>query len=743
MNQDAIPRDGVIRNQFGTFAGVFTPSILAILGVIMFMRAGFIVGEGGVRNALLILVLAEVIVVLTAISVAAIASNTRIRGGGAYYLISRVLGPEFGGAIGLTLFVAQAISVPFYILGFGEAFVQNVPSLQPYLRELCVGVAIALFVINYIGVSWALSAQFVIMTILGLSILSFVGGLTLHFSVDQLAANMAPRADSPYGFWVLFAIYFPAVTGIMAGINMSGDLRNPARSIIRGTLAAVGVGFVVYALQIILLGGGEPRDNLIQRPYGVLVANALFGFGFLVIAGMLSASISSAMSSFMAAPRVLQAIARDRLLRPLNAFARGARKGDEPRRATILAGILTVAILWLATSNDSVHAFNMIAALVTMFFLCTYTIINLAAFVEAFGSNPSFRPRFRAFHWSTALLGALACIVAMAMINLLEAVVATLIVSLLYSQVSRGVYTAAFGDARRGFVYSHISKNLLRLRAIRPHPKNWRPTILVLSGNPEKRLNLILFGVWLEAGRGIVTVAQLITGHLAELAERRRHALERIEQFIQSNDLNVFHDVIVAENFDEGVRVLLQGHSIGPIKPNIVLMGWPSDPDRVQPFVRHLRDIRMLGMSVLSVIDHGQPPPEKDKRIDIWWRGQENGSLMVILAHLLTRNWEWSRARIRIIRLVNREEARRSARRNLEDMVEAARIEADIDVIVSDQAFPSVFRAHSRDASVVLLGLQPPDEDGAEAFYQNTQRLLGDMPTTILVSSTGEADLLA
>ncbi len=709
----------------------------------MFVRANFVVGQAGVSGALLILLTAETLVILTALSVAAISTNTPVHGGGAYYMISRSLGPEFGGAIGLALFIAQALSVPFYILGFGEAVVQNMPALAPHLRLLCLVAAFALFVLNYIGVRWALSAQFVVMGALGVSIIVFLGGAAINFDPGLFNENWESRYDTDYGFWMLFAIYFPAVTGIMAGINMSGDLKNPSRSLVRGTLAAIAAGFVIYALQIILFGGSTPRETLIAQPYYSLVQSALFGAGFLVVAGMCAASLSSALGSFVASPRVIQAIARDRILRPLTFLAAGSSKGDEPKRAILVTFGLTLAVLWWATADDAGNAFNSVARVVTMFFLATYGIINVAAFVEAFGMNPSFRPGFRYFHWSTAFAGAVGCLAVMWLVDLTAAVSAVLMIGLVYGYMSRRIYLTTFGDARRGFLYSHLSKNLLRLRFFHPHPKNWRPTILVLSGKPETRLNLILFGVWLEAGRGIVSVAQLITGSLDRMLEQRRSALERLKSFVNENDLNVFPEVVVSEDFDEGVRLLLQAHSIGPIKPNIVMMGWPSDPDRVMPFMRHLDDARKIGMSAVCLLDRGVPSPADEKRIDIWWRGQENGSLMLILAHLLMRNWEWSNSRIRIMRLIEHEHDREPAEKSLNEIIEAGRIPAELRVIVSVKRFPEVFRKHSSDASVIFAGFQPADESTAASFFEYYETLLKNMPTTILVSSSGDADLMA
>ena len=294
----------VVPNQLGTFGGVFTPSILTILGVIMFMRAGFVVGQAGIWHALLILCLAQIITALTALSISAVSTNTPVAGGGAYFLISRALGPEFGGAIGLALFFAQAISVPFYVLGFTEALVRTFPDLANNFRTIALITTAILFCICYVGAKWAVKTQYVIMIILGLSIVAFMGGAIVHFQRDVFLENWSCSYRGPsMSFWVVFALYFPAVTGIMAGVNMSGDLKNPARSIPLGTLAAVAVGFVIYGMQILLGGGAQSRDQLLDASFETFRNQALFGAGFLVVAGVFAATLSSALGSFLGAPR--------------------------------------------------------------------------------------------------------------------------------------------------------------------------------------------------------------------------------------------------------------------------------------------------------------------------------------------------------------------------------------------------------------------------------------------------------
>ena len=338
-------------------------------------------------------------------SISAIATNTEVKGGGAYFLISRTLGPEFGGTIGLALFLAQALSVPFYVLGFTEAVVRTIPFFKPYFSIISFSVLIGLFVITYRGASWAIKVQYGIMAVMGLAILAFMGGAALKFDHAIFHSNMARFSGSPFSFWQLFAIYFPAATGIMAGVNMSGDLKNPAKAIPLGTLLAIAVGLIVYAGQIFLCGGSISREAMIATPYQSLMNLAPLHTGFLITLGVFSATLSSAIGSLLGAPRVLQSLGQDRLLKPANFFARLSKSG-EPQRALWLTLVISVLVIYFAGNGSDGGALNMVASIVTMLFLWTYGITNLAAFVESFSRNPSFRPRFKLFHWFPALIGA-------------------------------------------------------------------------------------------------------------------------------------------------------------------------------------------------------------------------------------------------------------------------------------------------------------------------------------------------
>ncbi|NLG17741.1 MAG: amino acid permease [Fibrobacter sp.] len=727
--------------KFSTFAGVFTPSILTIFGVIMFMRAGFVVGHAGIMQALLILFVSKMITTTTGLSISAIATNTDVKGGGAYFLISRTLGPEFGGTIGLALFLAQTLSVPFYILGFTESLIMTFPALKPFYLYISLFIAVVLFIITNRGADWAIKVQYVIMGALGLSIVAFLAGGALKFDHALFDANMARFNESKFSFWQLFAIYFPAATGIMAGVNMSGDLKNPARSIPLGTLGAIGVAVAVYVAQILLLGGSVSREALIEKPYQSLMSLAPFHTGFLIVLGVFCATLSSAIGSMMGAPRILQSLGQDRLLKPANFFAEVSKSG-EPKRALWLTLVISLIVIYFAGKGNEGGALNLVASMVTMLFLWTYGITNLAAFIESFSRNPSFRPRFKLFHWIPALIGAVSSFAAAFLVDAPAALAAVALVVGLFLYVRKFILVASFGDARRGFFYSRTRDNLLTLAQLPVHSKNWRPTIIVFSGNPQNRLTLTRYADWLGSGRGIVTIAGVLSGNLHEKIRERRAYMENLEEFIRKNHIRAFPDVLVTPDFDLGLNQFLQVTSIGPIKPNLVMFGWSSDPNRAPAFVQSLRTAKLLNMSIVLVRDGGLPDLQQKKRkIDVWWSGKRNGSLMVILAYLISLDSQWSGTSIRILRAVENEYMRKNAEEELKNLIESSRMNIAIQVILSGDPLEKLIRSHSSNANVIFLGFEVPEESDAVSFQNRISSLSDGLPTVLLVRSTGEADL--
>ncbi len=735
------------RVKLSTFGGVFTPSVLTILGVIMFMRAGFVIGHAGIIGVLLILAISKLITTITGLSISAIATNTEVKAGGAYYLISRTMGPEFGGTIGLTLYMAQTLSVPFYVLGFTEALVFTtnsitfIPSAEPLFGYIAFTTLIALFIVAFRGAGSATKVQYVIMVILALSILAFLGGAALNFDPDLFETNLKPFQPNQLSFWALFAIYFPCATGIMAGVNMSGDLKNPSKSIPLGTLGAIAAGLLIYAAQIILVGGAVTQKELIESPYHSLIRVAPLFTGVLVVLGVFCATLSSGIGSFLGAPRVLQSLGSDKILKPANLFAVVSKTG-EPRRALYLTFAISAVVIYFARNGGDGGAFNMVASLVTMLFLWTYGITNLAAFTESFSRNPSFRPRFKFFHWFPALVGAFACFGVSFLVDAPVALMSTVLVFGIFLYVRRVILEASFGDARRGFYYTRTRDHLLTLAQLPVHSKNWRPTIVVLSGNPNHRLTLVKYANWLSSGRGIVTMAVLKQGSLERMIPERNKALEELSGFIKSNKIEAFPEVVITPDFDQGLDIFLQSTSIGPIKPNLALFGWSGDTVRTTKFIRSLKTATLLNMSVVLVHDNGIAQTHRG-RIDIWWRGERNGSLMIILAHLLSLNPQWSGVRIRVLRVVEDDTKEQAAQAEMRKLIDSARLDADVTVVSSGKPFPELLYSYSHDATVVLMGFNLPTQEYAQEFQHSYGAMLRNLPTTLIVFSTGDADLLS
>ena len=349
----------------GTFAGVFTPSILTILGVIMYLRFGWVVGNVGLLGTLLVVTLATSITLLTALSVAAIATDQRVRIGGAYYMISRSLGLETGGAVGIPLFVAQGLSVALYTVGFAESVAEVFPTSDVRLVGIITTVAVAALAL--VSARAAIRAQYIIMGAIALSLISLVAGGSLPESPMGVTG---PPVDDAVPFWQVFAVFFPAVTGIMAGVNMSGDLAEPEKSLPRGTFAAIGTGYLIYMILPVILALRVSAETLVSDP---LVMRQISFWGDAIVLGVWGATLSSAVGSILGAPRVLQALARDGVLpRALGWLGRGSGPEDEPRLGTILTLGLALVAVWFGN-------LNVIAPVLTMFFLTTYGVLNVAA----------------------------------------------------------------------------------------------------------------------------------------------------------------------------------------------------------------------------------------------------------------------------------------------------------------------------------------------------------------------------
>jgi amino acid transporter len=724
----------------GTFAGVFTPSVLTILGIILFLRLGYVVGNAGLGQTLLILLLANGISVLTSISLSAIATNLKVKGGGDYYVISRTLGHEFGGAIGIVVFLAQSVSIAFYCLGFGEVVAYLFQTEISILPQIIAALAVSfLFFFAWIGADWATKFQYVVMVVLAAAILSFFIGGFIRWDADLLIQNWS-SPQTTLSFWVLFAIFFPAVTGFTQGVSMSGDLKDPGKSLPRGTFAAVGVSIVVYFLSSVLFAAALPAD-VMMSDYGAMKKVALFGF--LITAGVIAATLSSAMASFLGAPRILQSLASDRIFPFLNPFAKGSGPTSNPRRGVLLSAAIAYATV-------AYGHLNLIAPVVSMFFLISYGLLNYATYYEARSQSPSFRPRFRYFNKWLSMAGALACIGTMMAIDFRAGVVAISVLFAIFQYLKRTAGPARWADSRRSY-HLQLSREHLLAAATEPeHPRYWRPQILAFSDNPERRSQLLRFASWIEGGSGLTTAVRIVEGEGLKMRKVKAEAEAELQQDIQKEGAHAFPLVVAAPNLQVGIQTVVQAYGVGSLKANTILLNWLGESPRKilglqgQNFGRNIRSAHIYGCNIVILdvkADKWSAIEETDEQkrfIDVWWWGDATSRLMLLIAYLMTRHEKWDETRIRLLAVDDGSQTPLTVD-SLKEMLEEVRIDADPE-IVKDVDADSIAE-YSADAALAFIPFRIKDNQVVDPFGNPMEDTLFLLPVTAMVLAAEDIDL--
>ena len=616
----------------GAFGGVYTPSILTILGVIMYLRFGWVIGNVGLIGSLIIVTLSNLITYLTALSVCAIATDRVVRTGGAYYMISRSLGIETGGAVGIPLYFAQALSIALYTIGFAESVVQIVPSLADYQLHIALAVTVIVGILALTSAEIAIKAQYFIMVAIALSLVSFFWG----DAVEVTEIEWWRSTDE--SFWQVFAVFFPAVTGIMAGVNMSGDLKDPSKALPIGTLAAVGTGYLIYMIIPLVMATRASAQTLIEQPF-IMAEMSLWGGA--IALGVWGATLSSAIGSILGAPRVLQALARDSVLPKSLAFlGLGSGKNDEPRLGTTVT--LGIALLAVCLGD-----LNLIAPVLTMFFLTTYLVLNVSAGIESFLQSPSFRPSFKV-SWILSFLGALGCLGVMFLINAVATIIAALIVLSIYLYLQTQELNVTWGDTRRGMWMELLKTGIYQVDHF-DDPKNWRPHILAFSSSPQKNCSVVELADSFNH-KGLLTVANIIPDNGDYLSIK---SLEKsIRDYIERKNTQALVKLIMANNPFPVIPQFIETYGIGPLIPNTVILGNSSASQQENSqahdeYCQMVSQIHRTNKNLVIFKENKQKGFGKYGRIDIWWGGmQANGSLMLLLAHLLRYDWHWRRATI-------------------------------------------------------------------------------------------------
>ncbi|XP_051973837.1 solute carrier family 12 member 2-like isoform X2 [Xyrauchen texanus] len=623
--KEASESKGVVK--FGWIKGVLVRCMLNIWGVMLFIRMTWIVGQAGIAYSCLIVIMATVVTSITGCSTSAIATNGFVRGGGAYYLISRSLGPEFGGSIGLIFAFANAVAVAMYVVGFAETVVELLSAagalmLDPINDVRIIGTitVILLLGISVAGMEWEAKAQIFLLVILVTAIFNYFIGSFIpveskekygFFGYDAgiLADNFGPdfRGET---FFSVFSIFFPAATGILAGANISGDLADPQMAIPRGTLLAILITGVVYMGVAVSSGACIVRDatgiesnrtlsasinctdaacNLgydftscrpavkgVSSPckYGLhndfQVMSVVSGFGPLISAGIFSATLSSALASLVSAPKVFQALCKDNIYPGIAGFAKGYGKNNEPLRGYLLTFGIALAFILIAE-------LNVIAPIISNFFLASYALINFSVFHASLANSPGWRPSFKYYNMWVSLAGAILCCVVMFVINWWAALLTNVIVLSLYIYVSYKKPDVNWGSSTQALTYHQALTHSLQLCGVADHIKTYRPQCLVMTGAPNSRPAILHLVHAFTKNVGL-----MVCGHV-RISSRRPNFKElnndtlRYQRWLLHNNSKAFYTPVVAEDLRQGTQYLLQAAGLGRLRPNTLVLGFKND----------------------------------------------------------------------------------------------------------------------------------------------------------------------
>ncbi|XP_046717845.1 solute carrier family 12 member 2 isoform X3 [Silurus meridionalis] len=619
--KEATEPKGVVK--FGWVKGVLVRCMLNIWGVMLFIRMTWIVGQAGIVCSCIIIAMATIVTSITGCSTSAIATNGFVRGGGAYYLISRSLGPEFGGSIGLIFAFANAVAVAMYVVGFAETVVEllhasNLIMLDQINDIRIVGIitVIILLGISVAGMEWEAKAQIFLLVILITAIFNyFIGSfIPLDFKKEQgffgydsgiLVENLLPdfRGET---FFSVFAIFFPAATGILAGANISGDLADPQMAIPRGTLLAILITGIVYVGVAVSAGACIVRDatgipangTLMQNcteaecrfgfdfssckpvnrtestcKYGLhnnfQIMSVVSGFGPLITAGIFSATLSSALASLVSAPKVFQALCKDNIYPGIAGFGKGYGKNNEPLRGYFLTFGIALAFILIAE-------LNIIAPIISNFFLASYALINFSVFHASLANSPGWRPSFKYYNMWVSLAGAVLCCVVMFVINWWAALLTNVIVLSLYIYVNYKKPDVNWGSSTQALTYHQALTHSLQLCGVADHIKTFRPQCLVMTGAPNSRPALLHLVHAFTKNVGLLMCGHVRTSSRRPNFKELNNDTLRYQRWLLNNT-KAFYTPVIAEDLRLGTQYLLQAAGLGRLRPNTLVLGFKND----------------------------------------------------------------------------------------------------------------------------------------------------------------------
>jgi amino acid transporter len=774
--------------KFGTLP-VFLTAISTILGAVMFLRFGYAIGNVGFIGTLLIVLAGHAVTIPTAMAIAEIATNQKVEGGGEYFIISRSFGLVIGSSIGIALYFSQAISVAFYIIAFAEAFAplldwiketyQLHPSLVWFLDHKQTVSIPALFVLTAIvlakGADLGVKALYIVAITLGLSLVAFFAGSTDYakntgFQANITIADATPLIDSsqttsieiiendssqtstpnfsennnpinrnndenapliPGSFFVVFAIIFPAFTGMTAGVGLSGDLKDPSKSIPLGTLLGTISGMIIYVFIAFKLASSASPADLADTSR--LVMSDIAWQGWLIIPiGLAAATISSALGSIMVAPRTLQAIARDKLLpsRVSNFWlSKGKGKDDEPFNATIV----TIGIALVFTIMGGL---NFVAGIISMFFMVTYGSLCLISFLQHFSADPSYRPTFKS-RWYISLFGAIACFGLMFLMSPFYAFIAIALMTVIYLIVS--TYNSEKNNVALIFqgVIFQISRKLqvFLQKAEKEQTSSWRPAVVCVSEDSFNRLSAFNLLRWISHKYGFGTYIHKITGYLSKSTNNEaKQCKERLIKMAEKSNSNVYVDTLISPSYTSAIAQIIQLPGMSGTDNNLLMFEYAKrHPDNLDDIVDNFKMIKSVDFDVI-ILGSSEKGFGFHSEIHIWITPNDyhNANLMILLAYIILGHKDWSKGQIKIFALFP-EESIKEEKDRLSKLVQAGKLpisENNIKVIANktDKSLQQFVTEKSQNADMIILGFLDAviKHDGKKNFegYENVGNVL-------------------
>ena len=717
------PEDIQHGHGFGT-SPVFLASISTILGAILFLRFGYAVAHVGLGGALMVVMLGHLVTIPTVLAVSEIATNRRVAGGGAYYIVSRSFGASIGGTIGIALYISQAISVAFYIVAFAEAFqpvyewLEANRGLQLDSRWVSVPSTFLIIILMLTkGAGMGVQVLWGVCVILAVSIVAFFFGEGPE-SIRPSGLNLTAHINDPDGFGTVFATCFPAFTGMIAGLGLSGDLKNPRKSIPLGTISATLAGMVVYVLVAIKLAGSATPEAL-DADYFIMEKIALWGP--IIFIGLGAAALSSTLGSIMVAPRTLQMLARDNVL-PIPKLNRlmetGVGDSQEPIYATCLSGIIAVVFV-------AIGELDFIAQILTMFFMVTYGALCAVSFLEHFASNPSYRPTFHS-RWYVSLVGTVMCGVLMMWISAFYALISIVLMAITYLGLRRGHggqrdLAAIFQGTM--FQLTRWLQTTLQKSRVMASEGGWRPSIVAVTRFGERRLGHFDLLRWICHRHGFGHFIRLFNGDYSFSSEiQARIKVDGLIKRTEVSRAGIFVDSLICPTFQLALSQILQMPGISGLPNNCILLEFDREnTDEIEEVVQGARLAANSLFNVLILRSTGYRFGYRSS-IHVWVTEDNlsNAPMMLLLAYIIVGHADWKRAEIRLFVCSDSTDAEQEANK-LSALMQEGRLPISMQNVTSvsyngQASLENEVSLRSNQADLTIVGLTSEniDSDGLE-----------------------------